>query len=471
MLDLSGVESLQEDLKIKAETGEKLLLSGWSINEVRKELWKKPDVEGGNVIPAIEKLKPQIQAAPLALAAKPEQTKDQRPNAQADTDLNPDVVPTSASYEDRMVQLVGIAVHDGLPLDQAIRWAMERMALEGYQKPSGEAPATATTDNVVPSPEPQVTASAPEAPAPETAPPAPEAAVAAESSTSEIIPGFTREMLWAHCRKMTESDEVNALIEKRAEISVEFFKDLEKLYLDAVTRNLKSHGIFYRIKADEDLVSESDLAKAQAKQVKAAMPVYQEGSTYGYGSHLLNFEIGYPNEKANAILAKQAADKVTKVSDTTKRELRQIITESRENQEPVAETAKHIRAYFSELTGDPQNVRSVTIGRTETLSAVSEGQALKKEEVKRQFPKAKLMKAWISPKDPPRAREDHIGLDQEGPIPEDKAFSNGLQYPRDPDGEAEDVINCRCSWIVYAVEDRAEVAEILDQPSEFQGAE
>jgi uncharacterized protein with gpF-like domain len=54
-----------------------------------------------------------------------------------------------------------------------------------------------------------------------------------------------------------------------------------------------------------------------------------------------------------------------------------------------------------------------------------------------------LKKVWRSVEDE-RTRESHILLDGETQ-PLDEEFSNGLMYPGDPDGEPEEVYNCRCS--------------------------
>lgn len=57
----------------------------------------------------------------------------------------------------------------------------------------------------------------------------------------------------------------------------------------------------------------------------------------------------------------------------------------------------------------------------------------------------KVKKQWISTVDG-RTRERHRKLFQEV-RPLDKPFSNGLMYPGDPAGKAEEVINCRCTIV------------------------
>lgn len=56
---------------------------------------------------------------------------------------------------------------------------------------------------------------------------------------------------------------------------------------------------------------------------------------------------------------------------------------------------------------------------------------------------ADVVKQWIAVIDS-RTRDSHKELDGELVEGEDDTFSNGLLYPGDPDGPAEEVINCRC---------------------------
>ena len=37
-----------------------------------------------------------------------------------------------------------------------------------------------------------------------------------------------------------------------------------------------------------------------------------------------------------------------------------------------------------------------------------------------------------------------MACEAEGAIPVDQVFSNGLMFPGDPEGDAGEVINCRC---------------------------
>lgn len=54
-------------------------------------------------------------------------------------------------------------------------------------------------------------------------------------------------------------------------------------------------------------------------------------------------------------------------------------------------------------------------------------------------------KVWMSTHDE-RTRESHARMDGET-VPLDEKFSNGLEYPGDPNGAPEEVYNCRCSLV------------------------
>lgn len=56
-----------------------------------------------------------------------------------------------------------------------------------------------------------------------------------------------------------------------------------------------------------------------------------------------------------------------------------------------------------------------------------------------------MVKVWLATPDG-RTRESHIALDGEE-VQVDEEFSNGLEYPGDPNGDPSEVYNCRCRMI------------------------
>lgn len=88
---------------------------------------------------------------------------------------------------------------------------------------------------------------------------------------------------------------------------------------------------------------------------------------------------------------------------------------------------------------------------------------------------ADVLKQWDATLDD-RTRESHVAVD--GQIRElDKPFSNGLDYPGDPDGGAAEVINCRCALLQrarWAVDDSftkfnnfTKQVESFDSPDDY----
>ena len=100
------------------------------------------------------------------------------------------------------------------------------------------------------------------------------------------------------------------------------------------------------------------------------------------------------------------------------------------------ETINQIRDRLVSKLDSSRRNRAVTIARTEAQSVHvgSKNKAAKEIEA--------THKIWVTSRDP-KVRESHAELDGER-IKIDEQFSNGLDYPLDPSGEASEIINCRC---------------------------
>lgn len=55
-----------------------------------------------------------------------------------------------------------------------------------------------------------------------------------------------------------------------------------------------------------------------------------------------------------------------------------------------------------------------------------------------------VKKEWLATHDD-RTRQSHLDFEAMGPIDIDEEFTDGLLYPADPNGEPEEVYNCRCT--------------------------
>ncbi len=149
----------------------------------------------------------------------------------------------------------------------------------------------------------------------------------------------------------------------------------------------------------------------------------------------------YPGPEADAILSRRM-NSIDGINDTSRKALKENLrktllqamnegwTEDKRAQ-AVMETIKD--------TMDASKNRARTIARTEVHGAFSEGLW---EGSKIAKPKQVM---WISSRDA-RVRDSHAELDGMK-VPFGETFPNGLQYPMDPSGDGEEVINCRCTYI------------------------
>jgi len=84
--------------------------------------------------------------------------------------------------------------------------------------------------------------------------------------------------------------------------------------------------------------------------------------------------------------------------------------------------------------------QAIRIARTECIRALNQGKMLSYYEAQEMG--IPLQKRWRSIPDE-RTRESHVHLDYET-VELENPFSNGLMYPCDPNGDASEIINCRC---------------------------
>lgn len=121
-----------------------------------------------------------------------------------------------------------------------------------------------------------------------------------------------------------------------------------------------------------------------------------------------------------------------------------------ESGEPMAE--KQIDAAVSRLQARTLRYRGDNIARTESLSALSQGQnSAIQQAIETSELDAETIKLWDSSADG-RTRPDHVAAENNYPdgIPFNESFNIGgtmMKWPRDPSGGAGQVINCRCRLI------------------------
>ena len=91
-------------------------------------------------------------------------------------------------------------------------------------------------------------------------------------------------------------------------------------------------------------------------------------------------------------------------------------------------------------------LRGETIARTETMQALNTGTQDALRQIKEQegLRDSQIRRVWRTASDE-RVRDSHADMNGES-VGLEERFSNGLMYPADPGGPAEEVINCRCVY-------------------------
>lgn len=125
--------------------------------------------------------------------------------------------------------------------------------------------------------------------------------------------------------------------------------------------------------------------------------------------------------------------KITSITETTRARIVSLVDQGYREGLGVAEIARGIR---NRIPGMSQ-LRGALIARTETHGAANFGADVAAKETG-----LNLRKEWVAASDA-RTRDSHERMDGET-VGMDDAFSNGLMYPGDPSGRADEVINCRC---------------------------
>lgn len=160
-------------------------------------------------------------------------------------------------------------------------------------------------------------------------------------------------------------------------------------------------------------------------------------------------------------LDERAARVFSYLNETTLEGVYSTIERGIDDGKTVQQIADDLRSKFSNI--EEIGARAMTIARTEALTAVSIGQAAAMKDASRVVPD--LMKMWVSADDD-RVRESHEALHGDI-VKHDADFANGLQFPRDPSGPAEEVINCRCTWIMVPRKQMQDIDASLEAEEEI----
>lgn len=105
--------------------------------------------------------------------------------------------------------------------------------------------------------------------------------------------------------------------------------------------------------------------------------------------------------------------------------------------------AEHVGTHTAEALEHKLNVAAMRTARTMITSAQNGGRMDGYRRAESMG--IKLLKVWLATPDS-RVRDSHARLDGEEKRTEEK-FSNGCEYPGDPNGDPAEVYNCRCTLI------------------------
>jgi HK97 family phage portal protein len=408
--DLSDVDILQEDKKQKADLANAMLTTR-TLNEVREEVWNDEPLEGGDKTPgAVVPAFPQF--------------------GQMTNELPP--MPEEQSLESKEIQTAEPNI------DEIIK---QRSELSERWLKSNESWFKERERKI-------------------------------EVGTAKAEPSIYKLTL-----DMFEAQTIAALKEVK-----KYLKD-EKGYIP------QSHG--FRI--DHVGSRKSWITKAEIKdkkelkeRIRRAMDSFKGPWEKGYVKTLeptldlgreiaLDVPFGLPDQeqieaigarnakKRRQILAARGLRGFAQMSDTSTERIMSIIEQGVKDGESVNKIASNIA---DEMTKIPNiQSRSETIARTETLTALSIGQAAAMQDAAKVIPDLKKM--WIATNDDrtrglkANDKYDHAGLN--GQIVnydedfKDERSGQELPYPRAPGADAGMVINCRCTWVMLPAEEMSKI--------------
>lgn len=177
----------------------------------------------------------------------------------------------------------------------------------------------------------------------------------------------------------------------------------------------------------------------RANYEKLIGEVYMVGARQAGGVGL-SFSLESP--QVLAAIDRRAKRLAELVGDTTAKNILAAIRAAELAGFSIAETGRLVQAtVFNERITD---IRATAIARTESAGAMSQGSWDQAKEMGDLY----QSKEWLAFEDQD-TRLSHTECMAQGIIPIDATFTNGLEYPLDPAGDAEEVINCRCVLAYY----------------------
>jgi uncharacterized protein with gpF-like domain len=257
---------------------------------------------------------------------------------------------------------------------------------------------------------------------------------------------------WWEQRQQIENEATSKAEEKLAVLIAGMLKQQGKIAAAIFSKSEKSYSKKETPRELKKRITQA-LSELETDYVKWLSDNLSAVVEAGYDSALtLPFEI--PNQEAINVIRSRNTDRrfstlqarnINSFYDINKHttdNIMKAIGEGLANSDSISKISKAIE----EVAGGKLSIgRAARIARTESLTATSIGQAAAMRDAERATGE-KFKKMWITANDD-RVRDLHA--ESHGEVVEGgKKFSTGLSYPREPGGEPENVINCRCSWVM-----------------------
>ena len=211
------------------------------------------------------------------------------------------------------------------------------------------------------------------------------------------------------------------------------FNSVKKALSDYYSR--QPEGTVSRAPSADDIFNERENV---VLTVKLFEPLNQKTIATGGEDQLdlLESDQDFNFERARVAAKNMTLNFAKDITATTKKKLRAALDEGIANGEGVYDLTDRVQNVFKEASTS----RAVTIARTETTKAYNMGG----KEGMRQAGVEK--KSWLTANDKD-VRDTHTACEAQGAIGLDMSFSNGCDFPGDPDGDPDEVINCRCTLL------------------------
>lgn len=184
-----------------------------------------------------------------------------------------------------------------------------------------------------------------------------------------------------------------------------------------------------------------DDEKAAKDIEKKVEPIYKSSLEKGAETIIAELHLGIDFDLLSPAVSKFLNEKMFEIADLVDGPLADNLRFQLEEGIRLGESVDKLADRVNEVF-DVQRFRAYRIARTEVAEAFNGGRfATMKEAGVTQI-------EWLSARDD-RVRDSHIEVDGEIVVLGDK-FSNGLLYPLDPGGPAEEIVNCRCVSVPVA---------------------